>query len=130
MRRNLRPGVERERSVQRLFGQRSDDARDLAQLGAPTRIEALRCVRNDPSVMAQSLGQVTREHAEPWADLEHDIVLAELGEPLDHAQDVVVDQEVLPERLARPDAHNEKTRSAFATICSLIASPCSWASRS
>jgi hypothetical protein len=37
---------------------------------------------------------------------------------------------VLPERLARVNAHKWKTASAFATICFRISSPCSSASTS
>ena len=71
-----------------------------------------------------------RQHAEPAADLEHDIARVELGRGADHAQDVVVDQEVLAElavgadaegaqapeaRLARLVAHGPSTRAAFAS---------------
>ena len=41
---------------------------------------------------------------------------AELREALDHAQDVLVHQEVLAERLARDDGHRPKTAAAFASI--------------
>ena len=56
--------------------------------------------------MRDPLGEEAREHAEARADLEHDVVGRELGEPLDHAEDVLVDQEVLAERLPRDDGHS------------------------
>src|SRR4051794_32257794 len=93
-------------------------------------------VRRDASIdlgsvdEGDTLREVAREDAESRADLEHDIVLVELREPTDHAQDVVVDEEVLAEALLRAHAHRPKTRSAFATICARTSSPCSSASTS
>ena len=37
----------------------------------------------------------------------------QLGETVDHAEDVLVDEEVLAELLLRPHAHSEKHRVAF-----------------
>jgi hypothetical protein len=45
-----------------------------------------------------------RQHAQPAAHLEHDVARVELGGRADHPQDVVVDQEVLPELAVRPHA--------------------------
>ena len=42
----------------------------------------------------------------PGADLEHDVAGLELGEAPDDAEDVLVDQEVLAERLLRDDVHS------------------------
>src|SRR4029079_11841128 len=52
--------------------------------------------------------------------LEHDVVAFELGEPADHAEDVLVDEEVLTERLPRCDGHDGESANAalaFASIC-------------
>ena len=70
------------------------------------------------------LGEIAREDAEPGPDLEHDVARRELRQALDHAEDVVVDEEVLAERFARGDTHSPKTASALRTIWSRIASPC------
>ena len=48
-----------------------------------------------------AVGEIAREHAEAGADLEHDVVRRELGEAADHAEDVLVDEEVLAELLLR-----------------------------
>ena len=50
---------------------------------------------------ADPVGEERREDAEPRADLEHDVVGLEPRKPLDHAQHVAVDEEVLAERLLR-----------------------------
>ena len=74
-------------------------------------------------------GQVLREHSQPAAHLEHHVVRPELGGTLDHAEQVVVDQEVLAELTVGPDlelpqaaqarlarlAHQPNTRAAFAS---------------
>ena len=72
--------------------------------------------------------QVPREHPEPGADLEHDVVGFERGEAPDHAEDVLVDEEVLAELPARRDADafvshvRRKAAVAFASIaCSSTA---------
>ncbi len=54
--------------------------------------------------VAHARGEVLGEHAESAADLEHDVPGLELGGPLDHAEDVRVDQEVLPELAVRSHA--------------------------
>src|SRR5204863_3258443 len=60
-------------------------------------------------------------------DLEDDVLRRELGQTADHAQDVLVDEEVLAELALREDVHgSEKTAAAFASICrvnSLASSP-------
>src|SRR5439155_11168605 len=49
--------------------------------------------------------EVAREYAEAGADLKHDIVRRQLRQTADHAEDVLVDQEVLAELLLRADIH-------------------------
>ena len=44
-----------------------------------------------------ALGKVLREHTQAAADLQHDVLRGQLGSAADHAEDVRVDQEVLPE---------------------------------
>ncbi len=68
------------------------------------------------------VGEVAREHAEPGADLEHHVVGREVGEPLDHAEQVLVDEKVLAQALAWRDAHSENTLVAFSSIWSSRAS--------
>ena len=77
-------------------------------------------------------GQARGERAHARADLERHVVGAQLGEPLDHAEQVVVHEEVLPEarvgtetELGQPrerdlarDVHGKaKTRAALASTC-------------
>src|SRR5215212_6208571 len=67
--------------------------------------------------VGNTVRQVGGEHAEAGPDLEHDVVLVELGEASDHAEDVRVAEEVLAELLLRPDAHaRPKAVVAFASI--------------
>ena len=54
--------------------------------------------------------EVLREHAEPAADLQHDVVGRELGGARDHAEDVRVDQEVLAELAVRAHAELRRRR--------------------
>ena len=65
-----------------------------------------------------ALGEVARQHAEARADLEHDVVGRELGEAADHAEDVLVDEEVLAELLLRRDfMRSPKHSVALRSIC-------------
>ena len=41
--------------------------------------------------------QVAGEHSQAGADLEHDVSRGELGEPADHPEEVLVDEEMLAE---------------------------------
>src|SRR5207253_645450 len=84
-------------------------------LGGEVRFE--RAVDLDGMDVCDTLGEVAREDAAARADLEHDVVRPQLGEPADHAEDVLVDEEVLAERLLGRDAHSEKAVLAFASIC-------------
>ena len=43
------------------------------------------------------LRQPLRQHPGSAADLQHHILVGERGQPLDHVEDVAVDEEVLPE---------------------------------
>ena len=59
--------------------------------------------RARPRARARHVREIAREDAEPGTDLEHDVLRLELGEPTDHAEDVLVDEEVLAELLLRDD---------------------------
>ena len=87
-------------------------------------------VELDDVHVARTLGEVLGEHAEAAADLEHDVLGAELGGARDHLEQVGVDQEVLaqlavradPERphaaqarLRREVAHQPNSRAALAS---------------
>ena len=54
--------------------------------------------------VGRAIGEVLRQHAEPAPDLEHDVGGAELRGAADHVEDVRVDQEVLAQLAAGPDA--------------------------
>ena len=56
---------------------------------------------------ATRCGEELRQHADAGADLEHDVVRRELGEAADHAEDVLVHEEVLAERLLRTGDHSQ-----------------------
>ena len=93
---------------------------DVRSAGEPfpqLRLErAIELDRVDPG---DAVGEIRREDAEARPDLEHDVVGCQLGEPADHAEDVVVDEEVLPELLLCERVHgSEKSAEAFASICS------------
>ena len=65
------------------------------------------------------LRKVVGQHSETRADLEHDVLRVEPGKPVDHAEDVLVDQEVLAEIAVRCDGElhgSEKATLAFAAI--------------
>ena len=84
----------------------------LARCGARTRSISTACT------CATRVGEVAREHADARPDLEHDVVGLQLGEPADHAEDVLVDEEVLPELLLRRDLTSPKHgASRCASIC-------------
>ena len=87
MGRNLRPGVERDRGLQRLLAQRPDDTWDLAELGAPARIEAFGCVRDDPPLVAQAFREVACE-ADRHRARDHHQSLPR-AEPLRHIDEMV-----------------------------------------
>ena len=66
-----------------------------------------------------TLGEVAGQDAEAGADLEHDVVLLELREAPNHAEDVLVHQEVLAEISVRRDRKlhgSEKAAAAFAEM--------------
>ena len=67
--------------------------------------------------MPDAIREVAREHAQSGTDLEHDVLRGELRQPPDHADEVLVDEEVLPERLLRRHGHGKpKAAIAFASI--------------
>ena len=61
-------------------------------------------VELDDVDVPRAFGEVLGEHAEAAADLEHDVVLGQLGGAADHVEDVRVDEEVLAEVAVRADA--------------------------
>src|SRR5438270_5121866 len=91
----------------------------LAQVGFERTVELDRVDVTDP------IGEVAREHAETRADLEHHVFGGELGEPADHAEDVLVDEEVLAEVAVRRDREpghgSENAAAALASIRSASA---------
>ena len=93
---------------------------DVVSLREPlgqVRLEA--AVELDRMHEPDALGEVAGEDTEAGADLEHDVVFLELRESADHAEDVFVDQEVLPQLAVRRDRQlhgSEKTEAAFAEI--------------
>ena len=78
-----------------------------------------RAVELDRVNVPGAVGEARRQHAEAGTDLEHDVLWAELGETLDHAEDVLVGEEVLAELLLRADAHGR--RKAAAALASMRA---------
>ena len=67
-------------------------AQQLAQSGFEPRIDLDRRAR-----ARRARPGAADSTARPAADLEHDVVVGQLGEPFDHAEDVAVDEEVLAE---------------------------------
>ena len=76
---------------------------------------------------ADLLRQIAGEDAETGTDLEDDVDFVERGQAPDDTQDVLVDEEVLAERLLRPDTHGRRNAAAaFACVreaSSSVASP-------
>ena len=71
----------------------------MRTFGEPRQVRLERAVDLDGVDERDALGEVAGEDAEARADLEHDVAGLELGEPADHAEDVLVDEEVLAELL-------------------------------
>ena len=63
-----------------------------------------RAVELDHVDVGDALGEVLAQHPEAAADLEHDVVRAELRGPRDHVEQVRVDQEVLAQVALGTDA--------------------------
>ena len=84
----------RARARRRSAARRSSSRRQV-------RLE--RAVELDGVHERDPVGEEARQDAAARADLEHDVVRRELGEPPDHAEDVLVDEEVLAELLLRRD---------------------------
>ena len=83
--------------------------------GSSERSSSTACTR------AVAVGEEGREHAEARPDLEHDVLGAELGEPADHAEQVLVDEEVLAELLLRGRAAHGRPKAALALASSCAA---------
>src|SRR5439155_14398149 len=68
-----------------------------------------------------TVGEERRQDAEARPDLEDDVAGPEHGQALDHAQDVLVDEEVLSELVPRRDARSghgsPNAAAAFSSIC-------------
>ena len=85
--------------------------------------------------VARERGEVLGQHAEAAADLEHDVLRAELRRPADDAEDVRVDEEVLAEVALGPDVEVGEPaqtrlghhRSSAAAVASTAASSSSYA---
>src|SRR5438034_5903711 len=71
----------------------------LHQLRTERRIEL------DGVDLLDAVGEKGGQDAQTGADLEHDVALVQLGLPPDHAEDVLVDEKVLPELLLGPNGH-------------------------
>ena len=74
----------------------------------PAQVRLERAVDLDGVDVCDAVGEEAGQDAEARADLEHDVGGVELGETPDHAEDVLVDEEVLAERLLRDDGHRPK----------------------
>ena len=94
-----------------------------------------RAVDLDDVDVARQRGEVLGQHAEAAADLEHDVLRAELRRPVDDAEDVRVDEEVLAEVALGPDVELGEPaqtrlghhRSSAAAVASTAASSSSYA---
>ena len=99
------------------------DVREAVERLAKRRLE--RAVELDRVHGPHALGEVRASSTpRPGADLEHDVVGAELREPADDAEDVLVDEEVLAELAVRVRRAQRLTAArtraaAFASICAL-----------
>ena len=106
--RRERPQVELERVAEVQL-----DA-GVAQVRLEREVDLHRVDARDP------LGEISRQHAEPGADLEHHVAGVEVREPSDDAEDVLVDEEVLAEvavgRDREPRHGSENASAAFASI--------------
>ena len=113
------------------IGQMEIDVRERIERVAQRLLE--RAVDLDHVQVADARREVLGQDAESATHLEHHVDVRELGGVGDEAQDVVVDQEVLPELAVRPDpelpqaaeagltgsgrllTHGPNTRTAFAS---------------
>ena len=111
----------------RVRGSRSEI--DLQRIGEPEldirpareafdQLRTERGVDLDGVDLPHAIRQERRQDAETWPDLQHDVVLVKVGETADDAQDVLVDEEVLPELLLGANGHENPNKArAFASIC-------------
>ena len=100
---------------------------DVRPRGECGQVRRKRAVELDRVNVPGPVGEACGEHPQAGTDLEDDVSWAELGETLDHPEDVLVDEEVLAELLLRTDAHGSwKAAAALASMrsaSSLAASP-------
>ena len=73
----------------------------MRTFGRRRQVRLERAVDLDGVDERDALGEVAGEDAEARADLEDDVGGLELGEAADHAEEVLVDEEVLAELLSR-----------------------------
>ena len=92
---------------------------DVRALGECREVWRKRPVELDCVDVSGAIGEAAGEDAEAGPDLEHDVVVVELGQSLDHAEDVLVDEKVLAELLLRANAHGR--RNAAAALASIRA---------
>ena len=86
------------------------DVRPLAEDVPQSRLE--RTVDLDRVNQAHVIREVAREDSETRADLEDDVLRNDLAETADDPDNVLVDEEVLPESLLRRDAHDSANTAA------------------
>ena len=67
------------------------------------------------------VGEVRREDAQARTDLQHGVVRVELGEAADHAEDVLVHEEVLSELAVWSDREPHGSENAAAALASMRA---------
>ena len=97
------------------------DIRSLSDGVPERRLE--RPVELDCVDVPHAISEEGREHAEARADLERDVGGLQAGEPLDDAEQVAVDQEVLAERALRRDGpHGRSSPNAAVALASIRAS--------
>ena len=61
-----------------------------------------------------TVGEIASEHAEPGADLQHDVLGPQTGQAADDAEDVLVDEEMLAELPVRDDSTHGREKAAVA----------------
>ena len=92
------------------------------ELDVVATVKAVDEMRLEPAVeldgvhARDSLGEVFGQDAQARPDLEHDVVRLELREPPDDAEDVVVDEEVLPELAVGCDRELHGSENAAAAF--------------
>src|SRR5262249_17860262 len=94
-------------------GQR--DVRMVAERPSEARLE--RAVEFDGMDELDAIGEEAGEDPEPRADLEYDVAGSQIAQTAHDAEDVLVDEEVLAERLLGCAAHGRRSAAmAFASV--------------